>query len=278
MTSATNDIDPLVLQNRIAVVAAQRRKLIESFLRPPTVEELENAKSAEQVAAEEEELWKPRPATLGAGHPIPASASATETYNREHDLLRRRLLGQSIVKDARQRHQERTQHQARARGAADSDSSDDDGEQTSRGAISKKHSKKRKLEIGHRDHTKARAVDTQQHSESDSDSNAGSGEGGGGGFVSLTTKATAATPKGKKVKKDREDRKDRKHETTSTASGHDGDGSDAETARNTTAKESSTEALTQRILTGEKIVLVGENKKRKKKKKRKNKDHSSTEG
>ncbi|RVD85259.1 uncharacterized protein DFL_003585 [Arthrobotrys flagrans] len=267
MTSTADDIDPLVLQNRIAVVAAQRRKLIESLLRPPTAEELKNAKSAEEIAAEEEELWKPRPATLGAGHPIPASASATETYNREHDLLRRRLLGQSIMKDARQRHQERTQHQPRFRGVADSDSSDDDGEQTSRGAIGKKSPKKRKFGTEDGYHAKARAVDVHR-SGSDSDASAG------GGFVSLITKS--ATPKGKKVKKEQ---KASKHEAASEDSDREDDGSDAdaEAATSTSTKFSLAEPLTQRILTGEKIVLVGENKRRKKKKKKKNKDHNSTE-
>ncbi|KAK6501106.1 hypothetical protein TWF481_008954 [Arthrobotrys musiformis] len=267
MTSVTNDIDPLVLQNRIAVVAARRRKLVESLLRPPTAEELKNAKSAEEIAAEEEELWRPRPATLGAGHPIPTSAAATETYNREHDLLRRRLLGQSIMKDARQRHQERTQHQVRPRGAADSSSSDDDEGQTSRGDISKRNSKKRKLksEDGHHYGTKAREEDLQ-NSGSDSEPS------GGGGFVSLTAKA--ATPKGKKIKKEQ---KIPKHEAAPRDLEYDTNGAEPEPEPDTETdtKISLAESLAERILTGEKIVLVGENKKRKKKKKKKNKDSLS---
>ncbi|KAK6532242.1 hypothetical protein TWF281_006434 [Arthrobotrys megalospora] len=262
MTSSTDSIDPLILQNRIAVVAAQRRKLIESLLTPPTAEELKNAKSTEEIAAEEEELWKPRPATLGAGHPVPMSASATETYNREHDLLRRRLLGQSIMKDARQRHQERTLHQSRSRDVDNSESSDDDEEQTGRGAISKKASKKRKFKTDDEPQANDEVTDTHN-------SGSGSDTGVSGGFVSLTTKSV--TPKGKKIKSES---KNSKHDTAFRGSTHDDGESDAE-ATDTNTKVASTNSPTQRALTGEKIVVVGENKKRKKKKKRKNKSHSA---
>ncbi|KAF3181897.1 hypothetical protein TWF788_006360 [Orbilia oligospora] len=274
MTSVSNDIDPLVLQNRIAIVTAQRRKLIESLLRPPTAEELGNAKSAEAIAAEEEELWKPRPATLGAGHPIPASTSATETYNRENDLLRRRLLGQSIMKDARQRHQERTKQQARPRGIAksgsggdDDDDDDDDEEQMGRGAIANRSSNKRKLRAGDGHHAETESVNIQ-HAGSDSDVSIG------GGFVSLATKAAA--PEGGKIKKGQ---KAPKLGVTSKDSYHGEDGSDIEAAPAKNTKISLADSLAQRILTGEKIVLVGEDKKKKKKRKKsKNKDHNSSEG
>ncbi|KAK6518465.1 hypothetical protein TWF506_005619 [Arthrobotrys conoides] len=270
MTSASGDIDPLVLQNKIAIVTTQRRKLIESLLRPPTAEELENAKSAEAIAAEEEELWKPRPATLGAGHPIPTSTSATETYNRENDLLRRRLLGQSIMKDARQRHQERTKHHARVRGLADSDSSSEDEERTiSRGALSNRNSKKRKFKAEDGHHAGAEAIKVQ-HSGSDSDASVG------GGFVSLMTKA--ATQKGKNIKKEQ---KSPKYKATSKDSEYDDDGSDLEVAKATNIESPKVllaDSPTQRILTGEKIVLVGEDKKsRKKRKRRKNKGHNTSE-
>ncbi|KAF3154465.1 hypothetical protein TWF225_001306 [Orbilia oligospora] len=274
MTSVSNDIDPLVLQNRIAIVTAQRRRLIESLLRPPTAEELRNAKSAEAIAAEEEELWKPRPATLGAGHPIPASTSATETYNRENDLLRRRLLGQSIMKDARQRHQERTKQQARPRGIANSGSGGDDDhddheeeEQMSRGAIANRSSKKRKFRAGDGHHAEAESVNIQ-HAESDSDVSIG------GGFVSLATKA-AALERGK-IKKGQ---KAQKREAASKDSYHDEDGPDIKAASAKNTEISSADSLTQRILTGEKVVLVGEDKKEKKKRKKiKNKNHNSSEG
>ncbi|KAF3131473.1 hypothetical protein TWF594_009826 [Orbilia oligospora] len=265
MTSVSNDIDPLVLQNRIAIVTAQRRRLIESLLRPPTAEELRNAKSAEAIAAEEEELWKPRPATLGAGHPIPASTSATETYNRENDLLRRRLLGQSIMKDARQRHQERTKQQARPRGIAnsgsggDDDHDDEEEEQMSRGAIANRSSKKRKFRAGDGHHAEVESVNIQ-HAESDSDVSIG------GGFVSLATKIK----KGQKAQK---------REAASKDSYHDEDGPDIKAASAKNTEISSADSLTQRILTGEKIVLVGEDKKEKKKRKKiKNKNHNSSEG
>ncbi|KAF3274025.1 hypothetical protein TWF970_008229 [Orbilia oligospora] len=272
MTSISNDIDPLVLQNRIAIVTAQRRKLIESLLRPPTAEELGNAKSAEAIAAEEEELWKPRPATLGAGHPIPASTSATETYNRENDLLRRRLLGQSIMKDARQRHQERTKQQARPRGIANSgsggdDDDDEEEEQMSRGAIANRSSKKRKFRAGDGHHAEAESVNIQ-HAGSDSDVSIG------GGFVSLATKA-AALEKGKFKK----GQKAPKREAASKDSYHDEDGPDIKAASAKNTEVSSADSLAQRILTGEKIILVGEDKKKKKKRKKiKNKNHNSSEG
>ncbi|KAK6357845.1 hypothetical protein TWF730_007202 [Orbilia blumenaviensis] len=288
MTSSTDEIDPLVLQNRIAVAAAQRRKLAESLLRPPTAEELKNEKSAEQIAAEEEELWRPRPPTLGAGHPIPTSTSATETYNREDDLLRRRLLGRSIMKDARQRHLERTKHQhqqprqpsARSREVRFSDLSDDDDgdgeEQTSRGAIGKKSSKKRKFtsedkkkkmgegreEEEGKHHTKAGAVDVR---DSGSGSDSDGGNGGGGGFVSLTAKPATATPKIKKVKKE--------HKIPGpfrvVNHGNSDDEPDTKGTSVNTTNPSPSKSPSQQVFTGEKIVVVGEDKKRKKKKKKK---------
>ncbi|KAF3901926.1 hypothetical protein ABW21_db0207239 [Orbilia brochopaga] len=194
-------IDPLVLQNRIAVTLARKRKLVASWLPPPTPEELAQAKSAEEIAAREEELWKPRPPTLGVGHPIPSSHTATETYNRENDLLRRRLLGPNAGKDARQRHLERTQLQYRAHDSDDASSDEDEQEQISRVTVSsskkKKKAKRRKIKDEDGDDSGGKdggEVTFDKATVADEE------PGSTGGFVSLPVKQTPSDKKQKKKK------------------------------------------------------------------------------
>ncbi|KAF3927597.1 hypothetical protein AA313_de0207704 [Arthrobotrys entomopaga] len=186
-SSKPQALDPLVLQNRLAVSLSQKRKLISSWLPPPTADELANQKSAEDLTAEENEIWRSRPATLGVGHPIPSSSSLANNYDRETEVLRRRLLGKNALSDARQRHLERTQPQNAANND-DSDDSSDGEEQIGRGIGSKKNSKRRKLvEDGS---SPAKPV------ADDGDS--------GCGFVSLKLSKKASSKKKKKAKVDAE--------------------------------------------------------------------------
>ncbi|KAK6543293.1 hypothetical protein TWF694_000049 [Orbilia ellipsospora] len=176
-------LDPLVLQNRLAVSLSQKRKLVSSWLPPPTADELANQKSVEELAAQENEIWRCRPATLGVGHPIPSSSSTTSNYDRETEALRRRLLGKNALSDARQRHLERTQSQSTPDNGDNDDSSDGE-EQMGRGIGSKRSSKRRKLE-----------GDPSTPDETPVDE-----DGGSGGFVSLTSHKNVSSKKKKKAK------------------------------------------------------------------------------
>ncbi|KAF3939691.1 hypothetical protein ABW19_dt0206246 [Dactylella cylindrospora] len=192
-------LDPLVLQNKLAVSLAQKRKLISSWLPPSTADELANGKSVEEIAAEDEEIWRSRPATLGVGHPIPSSGSSTDNYNREDDLLRRRLLGQNAIKDARQRHLERTQSTQQSRRLADSDSDSElsEDEHLSRGSAVTKASKRRRISSEDEDDTLV--VGTGKGEGGSNHEEEGNVEIDSGGFVALQVKSTPK--KGKKRKK-----------------------------------------------------------------------------
>ncbi|EWC44218.1 hypothetical protein DRE_06963 [Drechslerella stenobrocha 248] len=196
--------DPLVLQNRLAVSLSRKRKLISSWLPPPTPAELAAAKSSEEVAAQEAEIWRARPATLGVGHPIPSSGSSpADAYSRETDLLRRRILGPNATKDARQRQVEKAQLRYPTSGEnnSDSSSSEDEEEQISRATALKNAAKKRK--------TKREEPAIAEHSVADDRESGGNspkadtdgdGSGDNGGFMSLSVNSVPHPRKTKKGK------------------------------------------------------------------------------
>ncbi|KAF3934388.1 hypothetical protein ABW20_dc0104159 [Dactylellina cionopaga] len=175
--------DPLVLRNRLAVSLSQKRKLVSSWLPPPTADELTHPKSTEDSAADEDEIWTSRPTTLGVGHPIPSSHSITGTYNRENDLLRKRLLGNSM-KDARQRHLERTQHRPRSYIEDDASSSDEEEKILS---LDKKGTKRRKFILKSNSSGETSAIVDSNATRSGSED-----EDDIGGFRSLPVKQTLA--------------------------------------------------------------------------------------
>ncbi|EPS42777.1 hypothetical protein H072_3240 [Dactylellina haptotyla CBS 200.50] len=182
IASTSKSPDPLVLQNQLAVSLSQKRKLISSWLPPPTADELVNQKSAEDIVTDENDIWKSRPATLGVGHPIPSSSSIADAYNHENDLLRRRLLGQSSLKDARQRHLERT----KPRKAVDDDgSSSSDGEQVDRGGTVKNSVKRRRLK------EESNSSSERENVDFDSKPSKGEREETKGGFILLMSKTPA---------------------------------------------------------------------------------------
>ncbi|KAL7276929.1 hypothetical protein RUND412_000073 [Rhizina undulata] len=97
----TKDSSGDVIQARISVSIAQARRLVSSWLPPPTPEEILATRSDEQLAKEDEEMFKPMPPRLGLGAPIPKDFldgdSKTSKEFTSNDKLKRKLMGRKAA-------------------------------------------------------------------------------------------------------------------------------------------------------------------------------------
>ncbi|MCJ1429100.1 hypothetical protein MMC29_007013 [Sticta canariensis] len=87
-----------IIFNRALVALAESQRLVASWLPPPTVSELANAKSEEDLEREEQELFTPEPELLGLGASISKEVEIKRQKEKTDDILRRQLLGRDYKK------------------------------------------------------------------------------------------------------------------------------------------------------------------------------------
>ncbi|KAI5852904.1 hypothetical protein DFP73DRAFT_576495 [Morchella snyderi] len=89
------------IQAAINVSVVQSRRLISSWLPPPTPQEIASQKTDEQLAKEDAELFKPMPPRLGLGAPIPkdfldsADPKARRQAISTNEHLKRKIMGRT---------------------------------------------------------------------------------------------------------------------------------------------------------------------------------------
>ncbi|KAI9820219.1 MAG: hypothetical protein M1827_005841 [Pycnora praestabilis] len=106
MPATTSEAD--IIFNKANVALAKSRRLIASWLPPPTAEEVANAKTEEELEREEAEIFAPVPELLGLGAPIPkgtVDGSANRKELTSNETLRRQLLGKKRALAMRKRAQ-----------------------------------------------------------------------------------------------------------------------------------------------------------------------------
>ncbi|KAI9887932.1 MAG: hypothetical protein M1823_000189 [Watsoniomyces obsoletus] len=94
-----------IIQNKLNMLFASQQRLLQNWLPPLTPEETAaNQKSAEELQKEEEAMFRPMPANLGVGAPLPKDMSegggvaVSGRHLSSDDRLRKKLLGKRAGK------------------------------------------------------------------------------------------------------------------------------------------------------------------------------------